>query len=248
MKKRQRHERDISIGRGGGRRWMQPRGQLQAGGHETPMRSDDRLGHARRAATHQHDGWVVRLWSATEVAPGRCVVAPDRCAVLEAVLKPHVARLELDAMALLLFLDEREQHAKQRRQIFLDIRGDDPLDGRLRLKLFQPLVERCQRDDHLDACRLERLTQFACGVERIQRQHAGTRFPRPEFRNQKLRRVRQQQCHTVALDDACLHEPGSKSLAQPIEVAVRNPAAFEKDGSRLGLSRCGFAHIVDERL
>jgi hypothetical protein len=36
------------------------------------------------------------------------------------VLKPPVALLQVDAMAFLLFLDEREKNAQNRRQVLLD--------------------------------------------------------------------------------------------------------------------------------
>ena len=112
------------------------------------MRSDDGLRHAGRAAAHQHDGGIVgrRGRRATEVAP-------YRCGVLQAILKPLIARLELDAVAALLFLEQREQHAQQRRQILLDARRDDALHRRLALNFLQALVERRQRDDDLDARR-----------------------------------------------------------------------------------------------
>jgi hypothetical protein len=48
----------------------------------------------------------------------------------KAILKPLVAWLELDTVPTLLFLELREQHAEQRRQIFLDAGGDDTLDRR----------------------------------------------------------------------------------------------------------------------
>ena len=183
------------------------------GGDETAMRSDDGLRHACRAAAHQHDGGIVGPGCATGVAPSRCVTA-------EAVLEPHITRLELDAMAALLFLEEGEQHAQERRQIFLDARGDDALDRRFALNLFQPVVERCQRDDDLDARGVEWFTELAAGVERVQRKHGGPRLPCAEFRDQKLRTVWQQQRHTVAFRDAGGHERSGKPIAQPIEVGI----------------------------
>ena len=103
-------------------RRMQPQVQLHARRHETTMQADNGLGRPRRAPAHQHDGRIVWFRGATEVAHYRsgtgvptCGLVRGRCVRLQTVLKPCVAGLEVDSMAVLLFLEQREERAKERR-------------------------------------------------------------------------------------------------------------------------------------
>ncbi len=225
VKQGQRDQRDIV--RRVFRR-MQPQVQLHARRHETTMRADNGLRQTRRATAHQHDGRIVWFGGATEVAPYRCVRRPMRLG-LQTVLKPGVAGLEIDPMAVFLFLEQREERAKKRRQVFLDAGGDDVPDLRIALKVFHPFVKRRQRDDDLDAGRVERLPQFGAGVERIQGQHRGPRLPRPNLGNQELRAIRQQEGDAVSLLHTRFHERGGEPVAQPIEIRVRDSVALEQD-------------------
>ena len=79
--------------------------------------ADDGLGRSGRASAHQHDGRIAgRGGSALRVR------ASTGC---QQILKPHVTWLDRHPVPALLLLEQREQHAQNGREVFLDARRDD---------------------------------------------------------------------------------------------------------------------------
>src|SRR6266851_4541332 len=97
------------------------------------------------------------------------------------------------AVALALLARQREQHAQQRRKVFLDVRRDDAAQWSPPLHLLHPLVEPRQRDDRLDAVLADRAFELALGISRVDRRDDRANLPGAELGDEELWAVGQEE-------------------------------------------------------
>ena len=143
-----------------------------------------------------------------------------------------VARRDRHAIAVPALAEQREQHAQQRRQVLLDVRGDDAAHRRSRLNPLHPRVEARQRDDGLDAVLAERSLELRLGVHRVQRRDDGAELPGAELRDEELRAVGQHDRDAVVAPDAERRERGRERVAQAAELGPRDGRALEQERGR----------------
>src|SRR5688572_26226759 len=180
------------------------------------MRSDNRFRHAGCPTAHEHDRGIVGGGCSTDLKVGTTTVS-----VFQTILEPQIAGFELNAMAALLFLEDREEHLKQPRQILLDACGDDALHAYVALDFFQAGVERGERHDELDSRGSEWFAKFAGGVERIERHDGRARLPRTDFCDEELRTVGEDERDAVPLFYACVEKRCREAVAQAVKVFIR---------------------------
>ena len=151
-------------------------------------------------------------------------------------------------MTALGLLEGCEQNAVGRPQILLDRTGYHRPHRGFLLDALDLRVERRQDDDGLGLAFVERSLELVFGVQRVERCDDRARLPGAELRDDCLRRVGQQESHSVATIHALPLERSSEGVRCAIEVAVGDPGALE-DQCRVGWPLGGrFADNVDERL
>ena len=117
------------------------------------VRAERRLGRAGGAAAEQENRRVVERQRHG---------GPRRIRMLAHQVVPRqVARLQLDAVALLLLLGQGKQQAQVRRQVFFDVRRDHAADLRARLQRLDLVIEGGQDDDRFRADLVQRVLQLA---------------------------------------------------------------------------------------
>ena len=236
MKERQRQQRHIV---GALRHRRVPGFDLQAGGDVGAVRADHPFRGPGRAAAHQEDRGIRRR----ERGGPRDVPAVHQQQVREVV----IAGLQPDAIAVTRLAQQREQHAQQRREILLDVGRDHAPQAGAGLDGLHARVEARERDDRLDGVIAQRTFKLVLRVDRVERRDDRAELPRPEFRDEELGAVRQEQADAVAAPDAERRERRGAGVAQTREPAVCHRRAFEQQRRLVGLAARRVREVIDQR-
>jgi hypothetical protein len=203
------------------------------------VRADHTLGRAGGAAAHQQDGGV-----AAAQARAFHLAAAVRG---EQRLEIEVPRLERDAVAVALFTHQREEEAQERREVLLDVGGDDAAQAGARLDVLDAAVEARQGHQRLDAVIANRPFELVLGVDRVERRDDRAEFPGAELGDEELRAVGEQQADAVAAPDAERRERRRAGVARPFELGVGHLRALEEERGFVGLRARRVGEVVDER-
>jgi hypothetical protein len=164
------------------------------------------------------------------------------------VLQPEVPVRDRDPVAFPGLLEQREEQAQRRWQVFLDRRRDDPLDDGSPLHALQPVVEGRQRHDRLGACGVEDLLHLALAVGGVYGDDDGAGLPRAELRDEELRAVREQNRDAIPFADAEFPECCRERCALTVELTVRDGASLEQQRGGAAVLAHERAQVVQQRL
>lgn len=114
----------------------------------------------------------------------------------------QIALPNMNAVAVLLLLEKREQSSREERQVFLDVRDEHVPHGGPGLDLLELRVERRQDDGRFAVGLAQRDLELPMRVQRIDGDGDCAGRPGAEQSDDRLRRIRKEKRDAISFPDA----------------------------------------------